>query len=92
MKAPIYALLFLFFSAPLVAANNTMQCHIHPPSLDDETPKLIGPFINSRSCEQERNTRYGSQGRCHCSFSSPMQNGYPSMADESFGRNPQPRY
>jgi len=43
------------------------ECHIHPPqSSPSEVGEIIGPFATRDACEQERERRFGSGGRCHC--------------------------
>lgn len=44
------------------------ECHIHPPvSASGETGDIIGPFPTRLECDRERERRFGSAGRCHCS-------------------------
>ncbi|MDH5183000.1 MAG: hypothetical protein OEX12_03835 [Gammaproteobacteria bacterium] len=68
----------LYFAHPLQAAN-PLQCHIHPPQMasTDAVATLLGPYSGREQCEQERLTRFGHEGRCHCSFSSPLGQDIP---------------
>jgi len=51
---------------PDVSARSS-ECHIHPPQSDSaEAAGIIGPFATRHACEQERERRFGSGGRCHC--------------------------
>jgi hypothetical protein len=44
-----------------------VSCHIHPPGSTPEQPRgTIGPFDSLTHCEQIRQERFGSLGRCHC--------------------------
>lgn len=65
MRRPGLFLGLVLFS--LGSSAHAGECHIHPPGSTPAEPRgTIGPLPTLRVCEQERERRFGTLGRCHC--------------------------